>query len=173
MVKKISLFFSLIIIIFCFFIFLNALKKDKNYSPSYVQIKTFKDIYFKNFQDEKEVISQKILNERKYYLINIWSSWCIPCIEENKILLELKMIKNVDIVGINYKDRKNNAKKFLKKYGNPYEILFQDEDGTKSIELGAFGVPETFLVDKELYVIKKFIGPLNYLNVQEIKKLIK
>ena len=101
MVKKISLFFSLIIIIFCFFIFLNALKKDKNYSPSYVQIKTFKDIYFKNFQDEKEVISQKILNERKYYLINIWSSWCIPCIEENKILLELKMIKNVDIVGIN------------------------------------------------------------------------
>ena len=86
----------------------------------------------------------------------------------------LKLSKNdqLEIIGLNYKDRPINAKKFLNELGNPYKKILIDRDGTKAIEWGAFGVPETFLVFKNK-IIKKFIGPLNIKSVEEIKEIIK
>ena len=86
--------------------------------------------------------------------------------------MSLKKNKKIEIIGLNYKDNLNSAKKFIDELGNPYSIILLDIDGTKSIEWGAFGVPETFLIyDNQM--IKKFIGPLNSKLVLEIEKIIK
>ena len=78
------------------------------------------------------------------------------------------------MVGLNYKDKFSNAKKFIKKYGDPYDIILADTDGTNSIELGAYGVPETFVIEnKKKKILKKYIGPLNKISFNEIKKIIK
>ena len=105
-------------------------------------------------------------------LINIWASWCLPCKDEHAYLLKLKSLNNLNIIGINYKDNENNAKQFLSELGNPYTNIITNPNGINSIELGAFGVPETFLIYRNR-IIKKFIGPLDLNMVDEIKKIIR
>ena len=104
--------------------------------------------------------------------MNIWASWCVPCREEHPYLMQLKTQDNLIIVGLNYKDKKSSAKNFLKKLNNPYDILLSDQDGTVSIEWGAYGVPETFLIRKNK-IIKKIIGPMDSKSFLEIKRIIK
>ena len=77
------------------------------------------------------------------------------------------------IIGINYKDKKKNALNFLKSYGDPFDKIFIDKQGTISINFGAYGVPETFLINNDNKVLKKYIGPLNDKDVNEIKKITK
>ena len=79
--------------------------------------------------------------------------------------------KKVEIIGLNYKDNFNNAEKFIDELGNPYSLILLDRDGTKAIEWGAFGIPETFLI-YENKIIKRYIGPLNSKLVDEIKRYI-
>ena len=86
--------------------------------------------------------------------------------------MNLKDETKINIIGLNYKDNNENAKRFIKELNNPYNIILSDKDGIIAIEWGAYGVPETFLIyDKK--IIKKFIGPLNLDSLSEIKKLIK
>ena len=118
------------------------------------------------------VNSSEIFDLNKYYLLNIWSSWCVPCRQEHSILIDLSNNKNLKLIGINYKDKKENAKKFLEELGNPYEKIIFDKDGTSAIEWGAYGVPETFLI-YDNKIIKKYIGPLNKNSVKEVKLLMK
>ena len=86
----------------------------------------------------------------------------------------MSLSKNLDlyIIGLNYKDKKNNSIKFLEELGNPFSKILIDPDGTISISLGAYGVPETFLVNNKSEIIKKYIGPLTNDNISEIKKII-
>ena len=105
-------------------------------------------------------------------MINIWASWCVPCRDEHDFLIKLSNQKNVKIIGINYKDKNENAKNFLKELKSPYEVVLVDEDGTIAIEWGAYGVPESFLLYNKKN-IKKIIGPLNKKSLFEIEKLIK
>ena len=104
--------------------------------------------------------------------MNIWSSWCVPCREEHKYLMELNKIKNLEIIGLNYKDGIANAKNFLDELKNPYSKIISDLNGLIAIEWGAYGVPESFLIYNNR-IIKKVVGPLNYDLVFEIKELIK
>jgi cytochrome c biogenesis protein CcmG/thiol:disulfide interchange protein DsbE len=87
----------------------------------------------------------------------------------------MKLSKNqsIKLVGLNYKDNLNNAKKFIKEFGNPYSQILIDYDGTLSIEFGAYGVPETFLIDKNKKIIDKFVGPINQEIVEKIEFAIK
>ena len=110
--------------------------------------------------------------DERYYLMNIWASWCVPCRDEHPILLNLSRNYNIEIIGLNYKDRKENANLFLKKLGNPYKKILLDENGTEAIKWGAYGVPESFLIYKNR-IIKKFIGPINLELFNDIKKIIK
>ena len=123
------------------------------------------------FFQKQEVNSKNIFDKDKFYLVNIWASWCIPCRDEHSFLLNLSKNDKMEIIGLNYKDNLKNAEKFLDELGNPYKKILIDKDGTKAIEWGAFGVPETFLVF-ENKIIKRFIGPLNIKSVKEIKKTI-
>ena len=83
--------------------------------------------------------------------------------------MRLSKSQSIKLVGLNYKDNSENAKEFIKNFGNPYSQILIDNDGTLSVEFGAYGVPETFLIDKNKKIIDKFIGPIN----QEILKKIK
>ena len=108
----------------------------------------------------------------KYYILNVWASWCLPCRDEHPMLLDLAKNEKLEIIGLNYKDKESNAKNFLDELGNPYEQILLDRKVTIAIDWGAIGVPETFLIYKNK-VISKFIGPLNQKSIQEIEKIIK
>ena len=168
-------FFPFLLILFFFFIFIIFYKGLKN-TNSYVPVTDFKreipNFSADLFEKETKISSDEIFKGDKFYLLNIWSSWCIPCRDEHVFLLNLSKSENLDIIGLNYKDKKKNAKKFLSSFENPYTIIIADEDGTLAIEWGAFGVPETFLI-RENKILKKIVGPLNKKSELEIWKFIK
>ncbi len=166
--------FSLIILIFLiisFFVFKFALQKEKIYSPKISENQIFTDFEVVGLVEEKQINFSEVLTGKNFYLINIWSSWCEPCKDESEYLLELKKNTPVMMIGVNYKDNKKNALNFLKLYGNPFDQIFIDKQGTISINFGAYGVPETFLINEKNKVLKKYIGPLNDKDVYEIKNI--
>jgi len=87
--------------------------------------------------------------------------------------MQLSSNPSVRIIGLNYKDELTNAKKFINEMGNPYSEILIDNDGTISIELGAYGIPETFIIDKNKIILKKFVGPINDQSLKEIESLLK
>ena len=109
--------------------------------------------------------------KNKYTLINFWASWCAPCRVEHPYLMELSKEKNIKILGVNFKDKKINALKFLKDLGNPYDYLNKRQSGKQSVNFGIYGIPESILIDNKLIILKKFVGPLNSQDLNEIKKL--
>ena len=109
-------------------------------------------------------LTENQLNKNKYTLINFWASWCIPCRKEHNFLIKLNQKKGIDMIGINFKDKTSNAKSFIAELGNPYDFLMVDENGKQSINFGVYGIPESILINKELKIIKKYIGPLSKAN---------
>ena len=172
MKNKFLLFSVSLIFLFIFTIFYRGLQDTNIYSPE-VKINTkIPSFSAELFYSNKIVNSFEIFDLNKYYLLNIWSSWCVPCRQEHPLLIDLAKNKNVKVFGINYKDNKDKAEKFLKELGNPYEKIIFDKNGTVAIEWGAYGVPESFLIYNGK-IIKKYIGPLNHQLVDEIKLFIK
>ena len=171
--KNKTLTFLLIIIFgIIFFIFYKGLEDSKIYTPN---VNTKKNVPFfntKHFFSGKNMKSPSIFEIDKIYLLNIWSSWCIPCRQEHSFLMSLKSDNKVNVIGMNYKDNVKSAENFLNELGNPYKEIFIDPDGTIAIEWGAYGVPESFLIYNNK-IIKKYIGPLNQQIVDEINLLIK
>ena len=169
--KSILSLIILVLLIISFFIFKFALEKEKTYSPKMSGNQIYTDFEITDLIEEKKINFDEILLGKNFYLINIWSSWCEPCKDESDKLLKLKNDTHIMMIGINYKDKKKNALNFLKLYGNPFDQIFIDKQGTISINFGAYGVPETFLINDENKVLKKYIGPLNDEDVYEIKKI--
>jgi cytochrome c biogenesis protein CcmG/thiol:disulfide interchange protein DsbE len=96
----------------------------------------------------------------KVTLVNVWGSWCVPCRAEHPLLLELSRDNRFTIAGLNYKDRPENARRFLGELGNPYQAIGVDDAGRTAINWGVYGVPETFLVGKDGKILYKHVGPL-------------
>ena len=172
MKKKLLPFFVVIIFGIVFIVFYKGLEDTNIYTPDLNVKKDIPIFNSKDFYSEKVFKSSDIFEFDKTYLLNIWSSWCVPCRQEHPLLMTLKQNDKIDIIGLNYKDNKKNAVKFLQELGNPYEKIFIDLDGTQAIEWGAYGVPESFLIYNN-EIIKKYIGPLNEDLISEIKYLIK
>ena len=169
---RIPFLFLIIIFLAIFLVFYKGLQNPNIYTPNTNIEKDLPNFQTKMFNEDREIFLRDIFKKDKFYLINIWASWCIPCREEHSFLISLSNQKNIEIVGLNYKDNSKNAKNFLKELDNPYQIILSDKDGTNSIELGAYGVPESFLIYNQK-IIKKIIGPLNNKSFIEIKKIIK
>jgi cytochrome c biogenesis protein CcmG/thiol:disulfide interchange protein DsbE len=109
--------------------------------------------------DAAKTFSQKDL-AGQVWLLNVWASWCVACREEHPVLVELARQKAVPIVGLNYKDAPEDAKAWLKQFGDPYMLSVVDRDGRVGIDYGVYGVPETFLIDANGVIRHKQIGPL-------------
>ena len=169
--KFFPIFLSLIFL-FVFVIFYKGLQNSNIYVPNENIKKEIPVFSAEIFETGEKINSEKIFKKDKYYLVNIWASWCAPCKVEHPFLMDLSYNKNLEMIGLNYKDDNKKAKLFLKEFDNPFKIIFLDNDGTIAINWGAYGVPETFLIyDKK--IIKKILGPLNETLSQEIKDLIK
>ena len=171
--KNLKFIIIILFSLFVFFVFFKGLEKPNNYLPEKNLNKIETGLVFKNLYDQKEILLGELINNNSFSIINIWASWCLPCRDEHAYLLKLRNSNKINIIGINYKDKKSNAVKFLNDLKNPYSEVLIDKDGTKSIELGAIGVPETYLVNKNKVLVKKYIGPLNNLKFQEILEIIK
>ena len=103
-------------------------------------------------------------------IVNVWASWCVPCHDEAPLLVDLAKDKRIRIVGINYKDKADNARRFLGRYGNPFAAVGTDVNGRASIEWGVYGVPETFLIGRNGTIAYKLVGPITPDNIERVLK---
>ncbi len=95
------------------------------------------------------------------WVLNIWASWCVACVEEHKIITSLTEQSTAPVVGLNYKDNDRDATAWLQRFGNPYQHVPTDGDGRIGIDFGLYGVPETFIVDKAGKIRYKHVGPVD------------
>jgi cytochrome c biogenesis protein CcmG/thiol:disulfide interchange protein DsbE len=103
-------------------------------------------------------------------ILNVWASWCVPCRDEAALLVKLAGDKRIRLVGINYKDQADNARRFLGRYGNPFAASGADASGRAAIEWGVYGVPETFIVGRDGRIAYKLVGPLTPENLERVVK---
>jgi cytochrome c biogenesis protein CcmG/thiol:disulfide interchange protein DsbE len=96
----------------------------------------------------------------KPYLLNVWGSWCVNCRDEHPLLTALQRSGRIAIVGYNYKDSPQEARRWLQTFGDPYTLVVADEDGRAALDFGIYGAPETFLVDARGVVRWKHVGPI-------------
>jgi cytochrome c biogenesis protein CcmG/thiol:disulfide interchange protein DsbE len=99
-------------------------------------------------------------------LVNVWASWCVPCHDEAPLLLKMAEDQRLRIVGVNYKDQPENARRFIGRYGNPFVAVGADPNGRASIDWGVYGVPETFLVGRDGRIAFKLVGPITPHNLE-------
>ena len=164
---------SIIVLLFIFvlLVFYNSLNRETNYSTDYLVGNKLTKINLKSFDDNK-IYTSKDFKKSRYTLINFWASWCAPCRIEHPYLMQLSKEKNLKILGVNFKDKKINASKFLNELGNPYYYMAKDTTGKQSVNFGIYGIPESILINNETIVLKKFVGPLNEQNLNDIKEII-
>ena len=172
MKNKLLLLSIISIFIIIFIIFYNGLQSTNIYAPETKIDNEIPSFSVELLNSNKVVNSSEFFDLDTFYLLNIWSSWCVPCRQEHPLLMDLVKNKNISVVGINYKDTRKNAENFLDKLGNPYKKIIFDKEGINAIEWGAYGVPESFLI-YDGKIIKKYIGPLNQELVKQIELLAK
>ena len=172
MKNKILLISLILFICFCLVVLFKGLNNSNVYIPETTN-KIIKEFKSRSLFSDDEISSEKILVNSDYYILNIWASWCGPCRKEHPKLMELSKNPSVKIIGINYRDNLKNAKNFVKKFGNPYSVIFVDTNGIISIELGAYGVPETIILNKDKKIIKKFIGYIDDKSFKKINSILK
>jgi cytochrome c biogenesis protein CcmG/thiol:disulfide interchange protein DsbE len=173
MKNKILLTVLIFFLIFCFVIFLKSLNTSSIYVPEKSEKRELPEFVATELFSNKEITSNEIFKDSDFYILNIWASWCAPCREEHPQLMELSSNLSVKIIGLNYKDNPKKAKKFLKELGNPFSTTIIDKTGIIAIEFGGYGIPETFIINKDKKIIKTFIGNLTEDALKEINSIIK
>jgi cytochrome c biogenesis protein CcmG, thiol:disulfide interchange protein DsbE len=103
-------------------------------------------------------------------VVNVWASWCVPCHDEAPLLMQLAQDDRFHLVGINYKDQPDNARRFLGRYGDPFAAAGADESGRAGIEWGVYGVPETFVIGRDAHIAYKLVGPITPDNFATVLK---
>ena len=160
------------LLVFILGIFYLSLNRSSNYDTKFLVGNKIADIKLQSLQSEKLFTNDNFKNN-KYTLINFWASWCAPCRVEHSYLMMLSKSQHLKILGINFKDKKINALKFLEELGDPYHYLAKDSTGKQSVNFGIYGIPESILIDNEFNILKKIIGPLNERDLEEINEIIK
>ena len=101
------------------------------------------------------------------WILNVWASWCVACLEEHPILVDFSKQNVLPIYGLNYKDKRADALRWLDRHGNPYTLSIADNDGRIGIDYGVYGVPETYVIDRDGIIRYKRIGPVTVQILQE------
>ena len=170
--KKSSLIFVCLIFIFIFTTLYLSLNNKKIYNTEDIVGEQISEVEFP-LLNRSGVFSTKEISYNKFTLLNFWASWCGPCRVEHPVLMKLSAENNLDILGVNFKDKKELARKFLKDLGNPYNSLLKDDEGKQSVIFGIYGIPESLIINNKNTIIKKFVGPLSLDDYKEIKEMIK
>ncbi len=114
----------------------------------------------------------RLISETTFFgkprLLNVWASWCSACVIEHPLLVSLAQQNQVEIFGLNYKDDPRKAEAWLRKHRNPYKLIIVDDEGDLGLDLGVYGVPETFVIDKQGVIRYKQVGPLDQQVINEI-----
>lgn len=126
------------------------------------------DFQLQKLDAMNEVFSNKDM-QGKVWLLNVWASWCVACRQEHPLLVEMSRRGDVPIYGLNYKDAPTDARRWLQQHGNPYILSAVDYEGKVGIDYGVYGVPETFIIDKQGVIRHKVIGPIS---VPELKNCV-
>ena len=158
---------------FCFFVLYKSLNSSGIYVPEKKEARDLPEFVSTELFSNKKISSKEIFRGSNFYILNIWASWCAPCRAEHPQLIELSKNSSIKVIGLNYKDNPKNAKKFLNELGNPFSTTIVDTNGIISIEFGGYGIPETFLINKDKKIIKSFIGNLTRDSLKEISSIIK
>ena len=169
--QKIIKIIILFIFLFIIGIFYISLTRDTNYNTSNLINKDTPEFKIISF-DESNFFTRDDIKKNNFTLINFWASWCAPCKIEHPILMKLSQTKNLMMLGINFKDKESKAKTFLSKLGDPYDLLAKDKNGKQSVRFGVYGIPESILINKDLMIIQKFVGPLSLEDYNNIIKII-
>tara|TARA_A100001011_G_C14054215_1_gene733220 strand:- start:290 stop:811 length:522 start_codon:yes stop_codon:yes gene_type:complete len=172
MQKKIIKLSTILLIIFIIGVFFISLNKNSIYDTKNLVGQKITNIKLNHFSKNK-MITEEDLKKNNFTLINFWASWCKPCRDEHAMLLRLNNEKNLKLLGVNFKDKKNNALEFLNNLGDPYDDLARDESGKNSVNFGIYGIPESILVNSDLIIIKKFIGPISEDDYNYIKNIVR
>ena len=165
----------LLFVIFGVFLFL-SLNSNPNKLPSPLVGKMFPILEGSDFYtNEKVKLNDLMANQLT--LVNVWASWCVTCRKEHQMIMEIAQKNNLKLIGINYKDTKNDGEEYLKVMGNPFDEVIFDPQGKIGMDLGVYATPETFLINKEGLIIYKHIGEItkeiwneineSYLNMAE------
>jgi len=134
--------------------------------PSPLIGKSIPEFSLPKLEKENSVVTSKTF-DGTVWVLNVFASWCTPCLDEHPMLMELASQNRVIVVGLNYKDGFQNAADWLGKHGNPYSAVAVDTDGLVGLDFGVYGVPETFLIDKSGVIRYKKIGPLSSADIQD------
>jgi cytochrome c biogenesis protein CcmG, thiol:disulfide interchange protein DsbE len=150
-----------------------GLTRDPREVPSPFIGKPAPAFRLEQLHDEKLAFAPEEM-KGKVWLLNVWASWCVACRVEHPLLVEMSKQKIVPIVGLNYKDKREDGVQWLKKFGDPYMLSAYDLEGRVGIDYGVYGVPETFLIDKQGVIRYKQIGPITPEALEKtIKPLLK
>ena len=162
---------TILLLIFILTIFYLSLNRSSNYDTKYLVGNKLTNIELESF-DNSKIYTNDDFKRNNFTLINFWASWCAPCRVEHPYLMKLAKEQNLKILGVNFKDKKLNASKFLKELGDPYDYLTKDDYGKQSVNFGVYGIPESILINNESVILKKFIGPINIKDFNDIKVII-
>ena len=156
MKKLVPLFLFIVITVFLYF----SLNTTSNKLPSPLLGKMFPSIEAKDFYSDESVLLTNLFNE-KMSLVNVWASWCVTCRQEHQMMMKIANNKDLQLIGINYKDKRVDGERYLEMMGNPFDVIVFDPIGKIGIELGVYATPETFLVDQKGVILYKHIGAID------------
>jgi cytochrome c biogenesis protein CcmG/thiol:disulfide interchange protein DsbE len=137
-----------------------GLTKDPREVPSPLIDKPAPAFRIEQLHDAKKPFAPEDMRGQ-VWLLNVWASWCVSCRVEHPLLVEMSKRNIVPIIGLNYKDQRDDGVKWLEKFGNPYQLSAWDIDGRVGIDYGVYGAPETFVIDKQGVIRYKHIGPVS------------
>lgn len=157
--QRALLFIPLVVFAVLAVFFWRGLSLDPNKMPSALLDKPVPPFSLPRLQNPAELRTQSLL-QGKVSLLNVWATWCVTCRDEHAFLNKLKQ-QGVYIIGIDYKDNQEDAQRWIAELGNPYADIISDEDGRLGLDLGVFGAPETYVIDKQGIIRYKHIGDLN------------
>jgi len=157
--QRLKLFLPLLIFVILAIFFWRGLYIDPTHMPSALINKPVPVFHLKTVKDQQQWVSQNVLKD-KVSLLNVWATWCVSCRVEHPFLLTLSKT-GLPIYGINYKDDVEKARYWLQQYRDPYVLSVVDEDGRLGVDLGVYGAPETYLVDKQGFIRYKHVGVLS------------
>ena len=152
-------FLPLVIFVILAWFLYDGLGRDTKILPSPLIGKTFPNLEVEDFNTAEKYSVQSQL-EGKITLVNVWASWCVTCRAEHETLMEVAKTDLVQMLGVNYKDTREEGQVFLDRFGNPYDKIVFDQAGNLGLELGVYATPETFIVDRHGVIRFKRIGQL-------------